>query len=167
MLARLRAFLTSRRLLISLTVLVGIAGVGYLLFASFIFDPFEDSLEDTASIVPRDVEYFFRWQDAGSAFATFPEPAVWGDLKSTDVYKELENGDGLAAWEEATGIGALVSQLGEMTGAVPAGAQSEERLPEGGRLRRTRRAELGRQLRWHLDAARQFQSEGGRCHAEL
>jgi hypothetical protein len=121
MLARLRAFLTSRRLLISLTVLVGIAGVLYLLFASFIFDPFEDSLEDTASIVPRDVEYFFRWQDAGSAFATFPEPAVWGDLKSTDVYTELAKGDGLASWEERTGIGALVSQLGQMTGAVPAG----------------------------------------------
>lgn len=121
MLSRLRAFLTSRRLLITLTVLVGIAGVGYLLFASFIFDPFEDSLEDTASIVPRDVEYFFRWQDAGSGFGEFPEPSIWGDLKSTEVYDELSAGGGLESWEERTGIGALVGQLGEMTGAVPAG----------------------------------------------
>ena len=56
MLQRLRALLTSRRLLIVLTVLVGVLGVGYLLFASFVFDPLEDPLEDTASIVPRDVE---------------------------------------------------------------------------------------------------------------
>lgn len=121
MLHRLRAFLTSRKLLIVLTVLVGIVGVVYLAFASFIFDPFEDSLEDTASIVPRDVEYFFRWQDAGASFASFPEPAVWGDLKSTDVYKQMEAGGGLDLWEERTGLGGLFSQLGEMSAAVPAG----------------------------------------------
>ena len=121
MLQRLRAFFTSRRLLIALTVLVGIVGVGYLLFASFVFDPLEDPLEDTASIVPRDVEYFFRWQDAGSSFASFPEPAVWGDLKATEVYDELEAGGGIDQWAERTGLGALFGQLGEMTGAVPAG----------------------------------------------
>ena len=121
MLQRLRALLTSRRLLIVLTVLVGVLGVGYLLFASFVFDPLEDPLEDTASIVPRDVEYFFRWQDAGASFASFPEPAVWGDLKATEVYDELEAGGGLDLWAERTGLGALMGQLGEMTGAVPAG----------------------------------------------
>lgn len=121
MLQRLRAILTSRRLLIILTVLVGVVGVGYLLFASFVFDPLEDPLEDTASIVPRDVEYFFRWQDAGSSFASFPEPAVWGDLKATDVYQELDSGGGIELWSERTGLGTLFGQLGEMTGAVPAG----------------------------------------------
>lgn len=121
MLQRLRALLTSRRLLIVLTVLVGVLGVGYLLFVSFVFDPLEDPLEDTASIVPRDVEYFFRWQEAGASFASFPEPAVWGDLKATEVYDELEAGGGLDLWAERTGLGALMGQLGDMTGAVPAG----------------------------------------------
>ncbi|MCH2100398.1 MAG: hypothetical protein MK209_00525 [Planctomycetes bacterium] len=121
MLQRLRAFLTSRRLLIALTVLVGVLGVGYLLFASFVFDPLEDSLEDTASIVPRDVEYFFRWQDAGASFANFPEPAVWSELKATEVYDEIEAGGGLDLWSDRTGLGELFGQVGDMTGVVPAG----------------------------------------------
>lgn len=121
MLHRLRAFLTSRRLLITLTVIVGVLGVGYLAFSTMIFNPLEDPLEDTASIVPRDVEYFFRWQDAGANFAAFPEPEVWGSLKGTEAYKELEETGGLDRWAERTGLGGVFGQLGEMSASVPAG----------------------------------------------
>jgi len=121
MLHRLREFLTSRRFVVVLTVLVGVVGVLYLVFASFIFDPFEDNLEDMATLVPRDVEYFMRWQDVGARFAEFPEPKVWGAMKDTDTYRALESGGGLASWDERTGLGDLISSLGEMTASVPAG----------------------------------------------
>ncbi|MBC8405243.1 MAG: hypothetical protein H8E15_08455 [Planctomycetes bacterium] len=120
MLERIRDFLTSRRFVIALTVLVGIVAAIYMLFITLIFDPFEEDLGDTASIVPRDVEYFVRWQGAGSNFKNFPEPTFWGSVKKSSVYKELEGSGGLAKLNEATGIGESVANLRAQVENVPA-----------------------------------------------
>ncbi len=120
MLERIRDFFTSRRFIIALTVLVGVMAVIYLLFITMIFDPFEDDLEDTAMIVPREVEYFVRWQGAGSNFDSFPEPTVWADVEKSAVYKELEASGGLAELDEATGIGSTVANLRAQVENVPA-----------------------------------------------
>ena len=53
LLSALFYFLGSRRFFWILASLVGSILVFYFLFASFFFNPFEDSLEDTAAVVPR------------------------------------------------------------------------------------------------------------------
>jgi hypothetical protein len=120
MLERIRDFFLSRRFLIALTVLVGLVAVVYLLFITLIFDPFEDDLGDTAAIVPRDVEYFVRWQGAGGSFSSFPEPTFWGDVEKSAVYKELEGSGGLTEWDETTGIGSSLANLRAQVENVPA-----------------------------------------------
>lgn len=120
MLERIRDFFTSRRFVIALTVLVGIVGVIYLLFITLIFDPFEEDLGDTAAIVPREVEYFVRWQGAGSNFSSFPEPTFWSDVEKSAVYRELDSSGGLAELDEATGIGSTVANLRAQVENVPA-----------------------------------------------
>ncbi len=120
-LGRLRAFLTSRRFVITLTALVGLLAVLYLVFVSFFFNPFEDDLEDTASIVPREVDYFLRWKDAGSHFDSFPLPAAWGDLEDTKLWTEMQASGASDLWDQRVGISQLLADLGESSALTPAG----------------------------------------------
>ena len=86
LLSALFQFLGSRRFFWILASLVGSILVFYFLFASFFFNPFEDPLEDTAAVVPREVDYFFRVQDVSGRFESFPMPIVWSDFQKTSIH---------------------------------------------------------------------------------
>ncbi|MHC4380582.1 MAG: hypothetical protein ACYSU1_05780, partial [Planctomycetota bacterium] len=85
---RLREFLRSRRFVWILTIAFAVVLFLYMLFVTLIFNPFEASLKDTATIVPSRVDYFVRWRDAGDKFGTFPEPKVWAAVESSSSYGE-------------------------------------------------------------------------------
>jgi hypothetical protein len=128
MFERLRDFFTSRRFVVILTVLVGIVAVVYMLFITLIFDPFEDDLEDMAALVPREVDYFVRWQGIGSRFDGFPEPAAWVEISDSEVYREWKGSGGEADFDEQFGVSKIFADLEQMTSLTPAGLSLENDL---------------------------------------
>jgi hypothetical protein len=118
---RLREFLTSRRFAwILLGIVVGLVLL-YFLFVTLFFNPFEDDLGDTAAIVPAQVDWFVRWQDAGAQIGDFPEPRFWDEQRASPAYAEA------AASGALTRLGA---DLG-VTDAFAALAGVERYLPVG------------------------------------
>jgi hypothetical protein len=128
MFERLRDFFTSRRFVVILTVLVGIVAVVYMLFITLIFDPFEDDLEDMAALVPREVDYFVRWQGAGSRFDGFPEPAAWSEITDSEAYSQWKGSGGVKDFDENFGISKMVADLEQMTSYTPTGLSLENDL---------------------------------------
>ncbi len=128
LLDRLRDFLTSRKFGWILTILFGATLFFYFLFVTFLFNPFEDPLEEIAAVVPREVEYFLRWENAGDRFDPFPTPAVWQDFKGSGVYASLEEAGQVEALGQSTGLAALGAELAGVVGALPAGLNLESDL---------------------------------------
>lgn len=116
---RLRDFLRSRRFLWIVTILLGSFVVIYFLFVSFLFDPFENDLEDLATVVPRDVDYFFRWQGMAQRFADFPEPSIWSQIEDSAVYEDLEASGDLTRIAAENGIDRVVADLREAAAGLP------------------------------------------------
>ena len=110
LLDRLRDFLTSRKFGLVLTVIFGVSLFCYFLFVTFLFNPFEDPLEEIAAVVPREVEYFLRWENAGDRFDPFPRPAVWQDFEGSGVYASLDKAGQLEALGDSTGMAALSAE---------------------------------------------------------
>lgn len=127
-LERLREFIGSRRFVWTLTILLGVVVVLYFLFVTFFFNPFEDDLEDTAAIVPQEVDYFLRWQDAGASFDRFPVPRVWSDFTETPIYQALEPSGELRRWGEEHGVEKLVADLEQAAAELPAGLSLQQDL---------------------------------------
>ncbi len=118
---RIREFLASRRFLWILTILFGVLMVLYFLFVSFLFNPFEDDLEDIAQIVPREVDYFVRWKAAGEQFSDFPVPRIWGDLEDSAVVRRLREGGELQEWDQELGVARALEDLRSLAESAPVG----------------------------------------------
>ncbi len=125
LLSALVYFLGSRRFFWILTSFVGFLLVLYFLFVTFLFNPFEDPLEDTAAIVPREVDYFIRLQEVGDRFNSFPIPTAWEDFERTEVHSRLSESGQLAKLGAETGIAKLVSGIQEAVGSLPPGLDLE------------------------------------------
>lgn len=119
-----RSFLTSRRFLWAVTIAFGLVVVLYLLFVSFFFNPFEDDLEDTAAIVPQDVDYFLRWKSPQAFFgAGFPVPRFWEDFARSPIYAELQQDGQIERWGQDWGVARALADLEAATGNLPAGLE--------------------------------------------
>jgi len=118
---RLRDFLSSRRFTWIITITLAVLLVLYMLFVSLFFNPFEARLDDTANIVPSQVDYFVRWKDAGSQFGDFPAPAVWQDVEASSVYSEVSGSGALMDLGASTGLSALLHELGQVEKYLPIG----------------------------------------------
>jgi len=125
---RLREFLRSRRFLWIVTIAFGMVLVVYFLFVSFLFNPFEDDLDNTAAVVDSQVDYFLRWKGAGERFVEFPEPRIWGDLKGTTAFRQLEEGGEIAAWGDSSGLQSLLGELGATLDRLPPALDLESDL---------------------------------------
>jgi hypothetical protein len=123
---RISAILRSRRFSIIAASLIVVIFLVYLLFVSFFFDPFEDTLDDTASILPSEVDYFVRWQDVGSHFNEFPEPAIWSDVENSSQYVHVKESGALKQWSEDFEIDQLLSSLSQINDYLPTGLSLKE-----------------------------------------
>ncbi len=128
LLSALFHFLGSRRFFWILASLVGSILVFYFLFASFFFNPFEDPLEDTAAVVPREVDYFFRVQDVSGRFESFPMPIVWSDFQKTSIHSKLSEGGELDRLGAKTGISELFESIQGVVNSLPPGLDAQEDL---------------------------------------
>ncbi len=118
---RLREFLASRRFLWLITILFGVLVILYLLFVTFLFNPFEDPLPDTAAVVPREVDYFLRWKGAGRRFGHFPVPVAWEEFERTHVHERLSDAGRLQAWDEELGVSKAVQSIADLADNLPPG----------------------------------------------
>jgi len=118
---RLREFLGSRRFVWIVTITLAVFLVLYMLFVTIFFNPFEARLDDTANIVPSQVDYFVRWKDAGNQFGDFPEPAVWQDFQDSSAYSEASNSGALMDMGAATGISGVLNEIGKASAYLPVG----------------------------------------------
>ena len=123
---RISAPLRSRRFSIIAASVIMVFLLLYLLFVSFFFDPFEDNLDDTAAILPSEVDYFVRWQDVGSHFNEFPEPSIWSSIESSSKYSEVSSSGALAQWSQDLEIGQLLSDLSQISDYLPTGLSLKE-----------------------------------------
>ncbi len=122
---RLREFLTSQRFMWILTITFGVLVVIYFLFITIFFNPFEDELEDVAAIVPREIEYFLRWQDAGERFDSFPTPNIWQDFEASQLHEELSAAGVLQQWDQSLGVSSLLNDFDQIAKNVPVGLSLE------------------------------------------
>lgn len=126
LLERLRDLIGSRRFQWILTIALAALVVLYLLFVSVFFNPFEEKLEDTAAIVPAEVDYFVRWRRAGEQFSDYPRLAVWDEVEGAAAWSELERSGAMAELGTSTGIDGLMNQLAAMEDVLPAGLNMED-----------------------------------------
>ena len=125
---RLREFLTSRRFAwILLGVVVGLMLL-YFLFVTLFFNPFEDDLTDSAAIVPADVDWFVRWQDAGAQFGDFPKLKLWDEVSQSPVYPEVSASGALTAFGTDFGVTAAMNAMAEVERYLPTGLSLKEDL---------------------------------------
>jgi hypothetical protein len=118
---RLRDFLGSRRFVWIVTITLAVLLVLYMLFVTLFFNPFEARLDDTANIVPSQVDYFVRWKDAGSQFGEFPEPAIWQDFQNSSTYDEVSGSGALMDLGASTGVAGMLAELGKASAYLPVG----------------------------------------------
>lgn len=125
---RLREFLTSRRFAwILLGVLVGLLLL-YFLFITLFFNPFEADLGDTAAVVPAEVDWFLRWQDAGAQIGDFPEPRAWEELRASPAYEEASAAGALQRLGADLGVTDAMSALAGVERYLPAGLSLKDDL---------------------------------------
>ncbi|MDA1259139.1 MAG: hypothetical protein O3A20_00810 [Planctomycetota bacterium] len=118
---RLREFLTSRRFAwILLGVLVGLVLL-YFIFVTLFFNPFEDDMGDTAMIVPAEVDWFVRWQDAGAQIGEFPEPRFWAELRGAPAYAEAKSSGALERLGADFGVTAAFTAMSGIDRYLPVG----------------------------------------------
>jgi hypothetical protein len=118
---RISATLRSRRFSMIAAGLIVVFLLLYLFFVSFFFDPFEENLDDTASILPSEVDYFVRWQDMGNHFNEFPELAIWSEVESSSKYSGVKESGALGKWSRDLEVGQLVSGLSKINNYLPTG----------------------------------------------
>ena len=118
---RISATLRSRRFSMIAAGLIVLFLLLYLFFVSFFFDPFEENLDDTASILPSEVDYFVRWQDMGDHFNEFPELAIWSEVESSSKYSEAKDSGALVKWSRDFEVGRLVNGLSKINDYLPTG----------------------------------------------
>jgi len=118
---RLHDFFTSRRFVWILTIVLAVFLVLYMLFVTIFFNPFEAKLDDTATIVPSQVDYFVRWRDAGSQFGDFPEPAIWEDFEDSNAYAEVAESGALMDIGASSGITGVLNEIGKVSDYLPVG----------------------------------------------
>ncbi|MDE0585836.1 MAG: hypothetical protein OSB63_04375 [Planctomycetota bacterium] len=118
---RISATLRSRRFSMIAAGLIVLFLLLYLIFVSFFFDPFEENLDDTASILPSEVDYFVRWQDMGNHFNEFPELAIWSEVESSSKYSGVKDSGALVKWSRDFEVGRLVNGLSKINGYLPTG----------------------------------------------
>jgi|MDSW01.2.fsa_nt_gb hypothetical protein len=125
---KIKTIFTSRRFSLISVILIIVLLFVYLLFVSFFFDPFEDNLEDTASLLPSEVDYFIRWQDMGSQFNSFPEFSLWEEVKNSPNFDAASEAGAFKAISEKYKIGALTESLSQITNYLPVGLSLESDL---------------------------------------
>jgi hypothetical protein len=118
---RLKEFLTSRRFAWIVLITLGAMILLYSIFVTLFFNPFEDDLEDTAAIVPADVDWFVRWQSAGAQFADFPTPEVWDRVRASPSFEEASAAGALEAWGASLGVRSVLAGLEQANDYLPAG----------------------------------------------
>lgn len=118
---RLRDFFTSRRFVWILTIVLAVFLVLYMLFVSIFFNPFESKLDDTATIVPSQVDFFVRWRDAGSQFNEFPEPQLWQEFEDSSAYADAAESGALMDIGASTGITGMLNEIGKVSEYLPIG----------------------------------------------
>ena len=123
---RLKDFLRSRRLMWIVIISLAVLLVLYMLFVTILFNPFEARLGDSATIVPSQVDYFMRWRQAGDQFRDFPEPAIWETVTASPAYQEVQSSGALMDLGAATGVSAVLNQLGSISDYLPTGLSLKE-----------------------------------------
>jgi hypothetical protein len=118
---RFREFLGSRRFAWILLITLGVLILFYFIFITLFFNPFESKLEDTAAVVPAEMDWFLRWRDAGDQFGEFPVPAVWDDVRASPAYEEARASGALLDLGARWGVNEIMASLGEVGQYLPAG----------------------------------------------
>ncbi|MDA0667250.1 MAG: hypothetical protein O3A95_03565 [Planctomycetota bacterium] len=118
---RLREFVRSRRFMWIITITFAVALFLYMLFVTLIFNPFEAKLEDTATIVPAQVDYFVRWDKAGEQFGEFPQPKAWSFVEDSPSYKEAKSAGAMDALGAKIGVTNMLAEIGNISQYLPIG----------------------------------------------
>lgn len=118
---RIREFLGSRRFAWIILITLGALILLYFIFITLFFNPFEADLDDTAAVVPAEVDWFVRWRDAGAQFGEFPVPAVWDSVQASPAYEEARASGALQDLGAKWGINELLASLSEVGQYLPAG----------------------------------------------
>lgn len=118
---RLRDFVRSRRFMWIITIALAVVLFLYMLFVTLIFNPFEASLGDTATIVPSNSDYFVRWRKAGDQFNDFPEPKVWDAVEASASYRDASDSGAMQEFGAGMGIDSLMDSLDGMSAYLPIG----------------------------------------------
>lgn len=118
---RLRDFVRSRRFMWIITIALAVVLFLYMLFVTLIFNPFEASLGDTATIVPSNSDYFVRWRKAGDQFGDFPEPKVWDAVEASTSYGEARDAGAMREFGAGVGIDSLLTSLDGVSAYLPIG----------------------------------------------
>lgn len=118
---RLRDFVRSRRFMWIITISLAVVLFLYMLFVTLIFNPFEASLGDSATIVPSQVDYFVRWRDAGDKFGEFPEPKIWSAVEGSSSYGEARDSGAMGDLGQSLGVQGVLSALGGISEYLPIG----------------------------------------------
>ena len=120
LLERIREFLVSRRFMWILTIFLGVLVVIYFLFVTFLFDPFEGNLGPVAEVVPRDVDYFFRWDNIAGRLGEFPVPGIWSEIEGTGVYRTLSESGELDRWSRELNVAGALQDMRAAAEQLPA-----------------------------------------------
>ena len=118
---RLREFLRSRRFMWIITITFAVVLFLYMLFVTLIFNPFEAKLDDTATIVPAQVDYFVRWDKAGEQFGDFPEPRAWSFVEDSPSYQEAKAAGAMDALGAKLGVTQMLVEIGNISQYLPIG----------------------------------------------
>lgn len=118
---RIRDFLGSRRFAWILLITLGVLILLYFIFITLFFNPFEADLDDTAAVVPAEVDWFVRWRDAGAQFGEFPVPAVWDQVKASPAYEEVQASGALLDLGAKWGVNEILTELSAAGHYLPAG----------------------------------------------
>jgi len=118
---RLREFIRSRRFMWIITITFAVVLFLYMLFVTLIFNPFEAKLDDTATIVPAQMDYFIRWDQAGDQFGDFPEPKAWSFVEDSPSFQEARASGAMDALGVKMGVTSMLSEIGNISQYLPIG----------------------------------------------
>ncbi len=75
-----------------LIVVLAVAGLAFAAFWTFVYNPFEGTVDEIRRAVPADVDFYVAKRALSRDFVEFPEPVFWRDVTEMPSWSRLSSG---------------------------------------------------------------------------